>query len=151
MTDAQLEHLEQCWNDFPKRTFYSTSENSDLLLNIKSSMFVFSVNRGLNITFKPVDINLVCFEIYAAYTLNITEPIGYVIIPTIPDDYRVRYTPVSLTATNKSVTAEAIISSEMKSLLETKYLEIVWYSCGVEIIADVWQRLGVYPNGDKNV
>lgn len=147
--DADLEYAKTNWKVFTPNLMYPISSKPDLILkHYEKCSYVYSFYRVDTPNETLLDVNSLYFKIYKMNTLKLPVIVGFTIIPTLPTDYFIRYTPYSIVASRKGVTEKDIKNSERKVIFSHECFEIVYYSCGVEIISDLWSRMGVSPEGD---
>lgn len=143
-----LNYLSKSWHLFPVKCLHMTSETDAIVLNPQESVYIHSMHRVTNPEPRLVEVNSLCFRLYEFRSITVNSPVGYAFIPVLPPDYMLRVTPYSITATHSDVDIESLEKSDRKILLQTKNFEMLWLSCGVEIISDLWKRMGVFPLGE---
>jgi hypothetical protein len=77
------------------------------------------------------------------------EPVGYCFFPSIPENFKLRYTPMAISITGPTCTKDAVLKSERKLAYSNEYVDLIWLSCGAEIVTDLGSRLGVYLLGEE--
>lgn len=139
----QLNFAKDNWYMFPLKTFYQTSCVPILNLDANTSIYIYSLHCINNPKFEKVPLNLKCFSVFKFKMLGISQEVGYCFIPTLPDSYLIRYTPILIAATHSKVSKGVMESSDKRVVYSTKYFDIAQYSCGVEVVTDLTVKLGV--------
>lgn len=139
-----LKYLADNWKLFPSYSFYATSRKHNIILNPNKSVYIYSLHKVNDIKPMLVNTNLLYFRLYVFKKLGFSNPVGYAFIPTLPDNHIIRYTPVCITATSPKATQDAVINAERRIIYNTDWFDIMWLSCGCEVITDLANKLGVY-------
>lgn len=146
-----LDFIVNCWKVIPTNVLYATCAEPIMVINdhLDKCGFIYSFCK-LDNPSEPelVETNSACFKVFRLNVLSFTEPIGFIFIPTLPESYKLRYNPFSVVATNNNVTTKSFQNIEKKVLFSYDELELVWLSNGVEIISNIWSKMGIYPEGE---
>ena len=149
-TTKDIDYAKANWGSFTPNLFYPISSSSSIILkDFNRCSYVYSCYRLKALKEKLVECNSIYFKVHQFLTLKKSVVAGFIISPTLPKDYFVRYTPFAIVASNKSISNEDIKNSERRVLFSHSSFEIIWFSCGVEVISDIWQRMGITSCGEK--
>jgi hypothetical protein len=133
------------WHIFPTYSIYTTSEKRNLIG--ANNIYLYSFHKVRRPIINVVNVKTTYFRVYEVTARSLTEPVGLIFFPTLPEGYILRHTPVVLSATGPKASSEAVQRSERKILYSKEAVEILWMSCGVEIITDLGEKLGIHlPN-----
>lgn len=139
----QLTFVKDNWGIFPLKTFYQTSCLPVLNLDPNTSVYVYSLHCINNPKFEEVPLGLKCFSVFKFKLLGVSQEIGYCFVPTLPDSYIIRYTPIMIAATSPKVTKKALENSDKKVVLGSRHFDVAQFSCGAEVVTDLTVKLGV--------
>lgn len=147
-----IDYAIENWQKIPTNSLYAINADSKLILHnlYKECAFVYSFYRIDNPP-EPelVEVDSPCFKIYRLSVLTLSKPVGFIFIPTLPEGYFIRYSPYCVIATNKDIDYKSFNKIESRLLFSYDELEMVWMSNGVEVISDIWSKMGIFPEGDK--
>lgn len=140
---TNLKYLKKMWHIFDTYSIYQTSDSNSLLTD-NSQLYIYSLHKVKKPKFKRIKLDLACFKLYEFTIKDIKEPVGFAIIPNLPNKYILRYTPLSLVATNPSATKERVENADITIIYKNQWIEVLRLNCGVEIITDLGNKLGLY-------
>ena len=144
---SHLRYVKKVWDIFPTYTLYPTSKEKSIIPD--EVVYVYSLHKVKQPIYEEYIIQSSCFRLFIFHVKDIKEPTGYCIIPTLPNGYIIRYTPLAIVATNPEATKEAIKASEREVVYKTSSIEFLRMSCGVEIVTDIGHRLDIYLGKEK--
>lgn len=140
--DKILTFVSDNWEMFPKSCFYQTSYKGELVFNNKKCIYLYSLHKIKDVRIESY-LTTLFFHVYKVFPKDFKEIAGFIFIPSIPKKYKIRYTPVLISVTGPEVNEAVIAGSESKVLIEGEVL-MLWYSCGVEVITNLGEKMGVY-------
>jgi len=149
MIEKHLDFLSSAWNVFPTYSFYYTSSDNTIMPKNAEKLYVYSLHKVKNPVYKEVPISSICFRLFSFHIEGMREPVGFAILSTLPKGYFIRYTPLTIVATNSRATKEVIEKSDRIVAYNNSWIELVKISeCGVEILTDLGHKLDVYLGMD---
>ena len=140
----KLKYFSKMWNSFPLNLIYLTSEGNSLVPKKEDSVYVYSLYKVDNPFYEELKTKSVCFRIFLFTVLGIKEPVGFLFIPTLPEEYILRYTTMALVATLPNASKKSIIESNRKVLFKNSGIELIRLTCGTEIITDLGYKMNIY-------
>ena len=140
----KLKFLTNNWKVFPTKCFYKTNETTNLIFNNEKSIFLYSLHKVDYPQPISINVNSTLFRIYKFRLLEYQSPIGYSFIPNLTPKSIVRHTPYNVTHTEEGITKEDIENSSISVLMENKHFELLWFSCGVEILTNLTLKMGCH-------
>jgi len=139
-----IQYITNNWQVFPNKVIYPTDYSSVLVLDLEKSVFIYSLSAISNPIITAINCNSLYFRIYKVGELGIKEAAGYIFVPLIPDKFKLRYTPFMLSITGPNSTKENVLeNSERKIIFDSEFLQVLWISCGAEIITDLGNKLNI--------
>lgn len=151
MKREEILYVRKLWQDFPARIFHRTTLEPALIFKPESSLFVYVVHRVKLPKATNLSTESLCFEVVQFNVDEVSEPVGFAFKPIIREDSIVRWTPHIVTVTSPAATKEAIESGGKKIVFSNEWIDLVWYSCGAEVLTDLAHLMGVYLGRDKDV
>ncbi len=139
-----LNFLSENWNIFPTGCIYKTSPTFSFIPKEKQSIYVFSFFKISKPVIKKLNTKSLCFDIYQLSKEDYSEPVGFCFIPSAPKNYLIRPTPIALAAVSPACTKKDIEESERKIIWENKAIQILWLSCGTEIVTNLASTMKIY-------
>lgn len=148
MTPEDIKLVKSLWKMFPNNIIYSTSSSKGLITKEEENIYIYSIHRVNNIKIRKINIGSTFFEVYQVkadpFSVKNSIPVGYIFVP-LRNHKKLRYTSVTLSASNDTATKEAVLCCERKTLLSDN-IYLIWLSCGAEIVTILPTILGVYPS-----
>jgi len=141
--ELSLKFCKKLWHIFPTYTLYKTSRSNSLLPKEEDVIYVYSLSKISNPFYKQLETSSNCFEIYQFFVEGFKEPVGFVIIPTLPIHYIIRYTPLILMATHPDSTSNTLEHSTRKMIYSNNWIELIRLSNGVEFITHLGHTMDI--------
>ena len=137
-----IDFIVKNWAIFPKNCFYQTGFKGELIFDNKKCIYLYSFHKIHEVKIEYY-LTTLFFRVYKIFPISLSELAGFVFIPSVPSNHKIRYTPMLISVTRPGVTEKSVLNSENKILIEDRIL-MLYYSCGCELITNIGEMMGVY-------